>query len=71
VHIVKKQSHKVRCLPVCDVSGSMCGVDSISPMDAAVSLSMLLAESADPDTPLYGRIVTFETEPKLVQLPMR
>ena len=42
------------------VLGSMQG----TPMEVSVALSMLLAESVPRDSPLHGRILTFETRPE-------
>jgi hypothetical protein len=53
------------CIPVCDVSGSMDGV----PMEVAIALSMLLAESRPNDDPFRGRMFTFDSEPKLMTVP--
>lgn len=51
-------------IPVCDVSGSMEG----RPMDVAVSLSLLLAESASRGSPEFGRIITFSESPSIVAI---
>lgn len=51
-------------IPVCDVSGSMDGL----PMEVAVSLSMLLAESAPPGSPFYGKMITFHENPSIVEI---
>ena len=55
----------LRMVPVCDVSGSMEG----EPMEVAVALSLLLAESAPRDSPWHGRVMTFSGEPNLVEVP--
>jgi len=57
------------CISVCDVSGSMsCPAGSnFSCMDVAVSLSLLLAEIAQGAS--ARKIITFETQPQMVQLP--
>jgi hypothetical protein len=47
-------------VPVCDVSGSMKG----RPMEVAVALSLLLAESAPPDSLWFGSIFTFSEIPR-------
>lgn len=52
------------CLPMCDVSGSMEGI----PMEVAVALSILLAESMPRYHPLFGKIMTFHERPKLCTL---
>jgi len=54
----------VSVLPVCDVSGSMSG----TPMDVAVALSLLLAESANGDDPFRDSVVTFSATPQLVRV---
>jgi hypothetical protein len=55
----------LRMVPVCDVSGSMMG----TPMEVAVALSLLLAESAPRVSPWYGTIITFSERPHLVEVP--
>eukprot|EP00961_Rhodomonas_salina_P277811 3753967-Rhodomonas_salina.1 len=52
-------------VPVCDVSGSMSG----EPMDVAVALSLLLAQSQT-DSPWRGKLFTFHSQPRLVDIPM-
>lgn len=56
---------RLRIVPVCDVSGSMSG----QPMEVAVALSLLLAESAPLDSPWYGHVMTFSRTPRLVKVP--
>jgi hypothetical protein len=53
------------CVPVCDVSGSMSGI----PMEVAIALSMLLAESAPVESAWHGRLFTFSENPMLVTIP--
>ena len=52
-------------VPVCDVSGSMSG----EPMEVAVALSLLLAESAPEGSALRGKMFTFHEVPTLVTVP--
>lgn len=52
-------------VPVCDVSGSMTG----EPMQVAVALSLLLAESAPVGSALRGKMFTFHELPTLVTVP--
>ena len=52
-------------VPVCDVSGSMTG----EPMEVAIALSLLLAESAPRDSPLFGKMFTFHEQPELLTVP--
>jgi hypothetical protein len=58
-------AQQIRIVPVCDVSGSMAG----RPMEVAVALSLLLAESAPLDSPWHGKIFTFSEVPHLVTVP--
>lgn len=51
-------------LPLVDVSGSMSG----EPMEVAVALGLLLAESCPKSNPFYGKVLTFESNPKLVDV---
>jgi len=51
-------------VPVCDVSGSMSG----EPMEVAVALSLLLAESAPKTSVLRGGMFTFHSKPTFVRL---
>lgn len=51
-----------KCIAVCDVSGSMCGGGSPSPIDVCVGLGLLMAELAD--EPFCRQIITFESNPK-------
>jgi hypothetical protein len=58
-------AQQMRIVPVCDVSGSMEG----RPMEVAVALSLLLAESAPLNSPWHGKIFTFSQIPLLVEVP--
>ena len=49
------------CVPMCDVSGSMCG----EPMVVAKALSLLLAEAAPVGCPFRGLILSFASNPTL------
>eukprot|EP00284_Hemiselmis_tepida_P014017 CAMPEP_0174922434 /NCGR_PEP_ID=MMETSP1355-20121228/5876_1 /TAXON_ID=464990 /ORGANISM="Hemiselmis tepida, Strain CCMP443" /LENGTH=93 /DNA_ID=CAMNT_0016168019 /DNA_START=51 /DNA_END=329 /DNA_ORIENTATION=- len=39
------------------------------PMEVAIALSLLLAESAAEGDPLRGKVFTFDSQPKLVEVP--
>ena len=52
-------------LPLCDVSGSMTG----TPMDVAIALSLLMAESSCVEGNIWaGKVMTFEENPRIVNI---
>ncbi|KAE9965621.1 hypothetical protein BLS_007498 [Venturia inaequalis] len=66
---VKDSGSLSGCIAVCDVSGSMSSPtfsDGTTPMDAAVGLSLLLAEVVD--GPFGGHIITFHEQPSILEV---
>merc|ERR1711862_364860 len=63
---VKDKGDLPKALAICDVSGSMtCGKPR--PIDVCVALGMLISDVTS--GPFSNQVITFSTEPELVQLP--